>query len=418
VPSYASVLTIQELAADGSTVLRAATLVGGGLPLMGSNWGFRNRLVTKWYAGNQDEATQQVMGSMELPSHWNGSWNRNVMGRAPSRILDVTAGTGGQDVVDPFVLLTFLEGIFRGGRRLRVTWACEQQPSGQNDTTTALFQGSLVREGRCEEFDANYRSFFDIEWKVTFQWVSRGKSTARVASPRDASIGNNTAAYVAALDAIIAANELNANTVSPSNLTLGNLEQLANEPTALASSVSRSMLQLENELSQIVSLGSTVQQQPYQVARLAIDHGRNAQAIAQSTYQTLSQQAPESLSTQGDVTSVMAAWTNFAAMQDATLLAAAAAWSFVQQVRQSVPQHAPGLQGELGPQVVSGPQTVQQVYLWKQGDTMHKVSQRFYGSPDHADDIARCNNLSWHTFLLTPGTILIIPVLSSTAQTV
>lgn len=415
--SYSSSITIQELASDGSTVLSAATLLGPGLPLMGAKWGFRNRLVTKWYAGNQDEATQQVMGRQELPSRWNGTWSVNMMSATPSRILDVGAGTGGRDVAQPFQLWQFLEGMFSSGRRLRVTWACEQQPTGAGDTTAA-FQGSIVREGRCQEFTPSFRTMFDIDWEVEFEWVSRGKSTAKVATPRDASIGNNTAAYIAALDKIIAANQLNANTQNPSSLTLGQLEALASVPTALANSVSRSMLSLENELSEIVSLGTTTAQQPFQVARLAIDHGQNALAIATENYAQLSALGTETLTTQEDATSVLAAWSNFAQMQDANVAAATAAWQFVQQVRASVPQHAAALQGELGPQATSDPSTILAIYVTRQGDTLNRVSMRFYGSPDHADDIARCNNLSWHTLVVAPGTILVVPNLSSIAQTV
>jgi nucleoid-associated protein YgaU len=419
VSSFSSTLTIQELAQDGVTVLRAVTLQGPGLPHMGASWPFQNKLETTWYPGNQDEATQQVMGREELPSTWSGEWNRTRMGRTPSRILDVTSGQGGTDVVDPFALNDFLEQLYSSGRRLRVTWACEQLPGG-NDVggDTASFSGKIVREGRCKQHKPAYRTAFDIEWETTFEWVSRGASTARVTSPRDASIGNNSAAYVAALDAIVAANQQNANTATPNNLTLGQLEALASTPTTIAEEVSRSMLKLENELSQIVSLGSTLAQQPRQVAQAAIDHGRNAQAIADASYRSLSCLGVETMTTQSDAASVLAAHQNFAQMQQAQLQASTAAWAFLQQVRASLPRHASALQGELGPQAAGAADTIQHVYVVKQGDTAPRISQRFYGTPDHADAICQANNLAWHTYLLPPGKIIVIPDLSTIAQTV
>lgn len=415
--SSSSVLLIQELLADGQTVNRAATLQGSSLPLMGAKWGFENRLKTTWYPGNQDEATQQSMGRQEVPSQWNGSWTPTMMARdGGARLLDVETGQGGTQVVDPLALWTFLEQLFSSGRRLRVTWSLDQRPSGA-DQATSTVAWKIVREGRCRRFVPSFGFNQTIDWEVEFEWVSRGKTTARVAQARDASIGNNSAAYAAALAGVTAANQLNSNTVNPSYLDLGILEQLSSGPAGSASTLSTSMLRLQDDLQSIVGLGSNLAQQPYQVTKSAVATGRDAQAISQGTYFDLSARAPETFSTQDDAISVLAAWQNLAVVQDATLQAWYAAWLFSRAVQLALPVHAPVLQGEIGPQNATDASSVLAVHVCRQGEILPSISQRYYSTPDHADDIARCNNIAWHTYLVPAGTILVIPRISTTSQT-
>src|SRR5208283_5301007 len=96
-----------------------------------------------WYPGNGDEATQQVLGPQELPSRWNGEWNRTRLGRQPALYSDET---GSQiTMVDPTDLRDVIESITRAGRRLRVVWGVT------SDTGDPSATGTLTREGRCTE---------------------------------------------------------------------------------------------------------------------------------------------------------------------------------------------------------------------------------------------------------------------------
>jgi hypothetical protein len=411
----ASTMMIEELSADGQSVNRSVTLQGSTLPVAGAKWGFENRLKTTWYPGNQDEATQQTMGRQEAPSAWSGTWSSTMMARDGGAQLS-DAASGSQGVVDPFALWSFLELILSSGRRLRVTWSLDQQASASSANATTV-AWKIVRTGRCKRFVPSFGYAQIVDWEIEFEWASRGKSTARVAQTRDASIGNNSAAYASALAAVQAANQLNFNTVGPSYLSLGLLEQLSGAPLGAAESASIAAGQLQNDLQAIVGLGSNLAQQPYQVTKSAVATGRDAQATASGTYFSLSGQAPETFSTQTDATSVLAAWSNFAQMQDACRLAWGAAWLFTRQVQQTIPIHAPVLQGELGPQNSADSSTILAVHVCKQGEILPAISLRYYSSPDHADDIARANNLAWHTYLIPPGTILVIPRISTTSQT-
>jgi hypothetical protein len=127
--------------------------------------------------------------------------------------------------------------------------------------------------------------------------------------------------------------------------------------------------------------------------------------------------APETFTTQQDAISVLAAWSNFAQMQDANLQAWLAAWTFAFEIKRSLPVHSTALQGEIGSQNVTDQSTILANYVVKQGESMHRISMKFYGTPDHADAICQANNLAWHTMLPSVGSILVIPQLSSTAQT-
>ncbi len=413
-PSYSSTVTILELAADGSTY-RKAVLAGPGLPLMGAEWGIENRLVTEWYPGNQDEATQQSLGRKEMPSAWRGEWNRTRMGRMPSSTVDEDGNASA--VHDPLVLYNFLEAMFSTGRALSVTWNTEQQPgSSAADAGVVAFSGSISRTGRCKTFKGAWRTIFDCEWSVEFEWSGRGKNTPKVASTRDATVAGNGAAYAAALDAIVQANQYAALAQSnPSALTLGQLEQLASTPSTIAAGLSRQMLQLENDLAGIVAVASTAASQPVQVQRAAVDHARNAKAIAESSYKLLSGLGVETLTTQDDAVAVVLAHEQFALQEQAQLDAAAAAFSFQLAMRRSVPDHAPPLTGELGPQASGDATTVLATYVVRQGDTAGKISQRYYGTPDHAADLLAANGLSWHSQILPAGKIIYIPRISSAA---
>ncbi len=409
---YSSSIVITELNADGSTY-RGCTLRGPALPFMGASWSFENRLPTEWYPGNQQEATQHVMGRKEMPSTWNGEWNKTRMVRAPSTTVDEDGNAA--SVTDPTVLHDFLTEMFSSGRRLRVVWSTEQMPNSNSTSELSNVQAisySITREGRCERFEPK----FDIEWSAQFTWVSRGATTAFVTQPRDQSVANNSSQYNNALAAIIATNQYAAQAANPSHFTLGQLEQLASYPSEIVTDVTRSMLQLENGLGQIVNVAATIASEPDQIKRAAINSARNTMQLAQENYQQLSSIGIETMSTQDDVASILRAHAQFAQTQEACLEAAAAAFNFLFATRNAVPVHAPSLAGAINPQSAPDPSTILAVYQVVQGDTLNKVSQRFYGNPDHGDDIARANGLSDYSLLLPQGKIIIVPRISSSSS--
>ena len=415
--SYSSTLTIAELDSSGNATKRVLTLVGPSLPFMGAEWGGKNALKTTWYPGNADEATQQNMGPQEVPSSWEGDWRRTMMGSCPTPYVD-DAGNSSQ-LVDPSILRDAMEGIFRSGRRLRVTWTCQQQPDGSSQNTYPI-QGSVVREGRAASWSFPTRTIHDISWKVTFDWVSRGATTPRVTSTRDDSLDKVAAPYIAAIEQLIgaasAAQDLN---TSPTASTLGQLEAVSPSPLQTMSDTAAQTSALQDDLVSISGIGSSLDQQPIQVAQMGLNHASDAIAQAQDTYGQLSAVPGELMSQNVDAVSVLRAYCLFGPVQDAALQAEIQGYVFYQAMRQALPQQTWSLSGRGSARSNPNPaRSIVTVYLVRDGDTAQRISMRFYGTPDHAADICRANGLSWHTSTFPSGKQLVIPVISSSTQTV
>ena len=414
--SYSSILTIEELNAAGDAQLRVVTLVGPSLPFMGAEWGGENDLTTTWYPGNSGEATQQNLGPQELPSAWEGDWHRNMMGTCPTPYLDETGNAS--SIVDPSILADSLEDIFRGGRRLRVTWGVQQQADG-NDPMAYPITWTKVREGRAKTWKFKPQGAFDIGWNITFEWVSRGATSPRVTSTRDDTLAQTSAPYVASIQALIdaasAASDQNAN---PSSFTLGQLEAVSGGPLLLMNATATACVELQGDLLAVAAIGTSLSTQPIQIAQAAVTHAANALAQAQSTYAAFSAVPAELMSANDDAVSVMRAYALFGPVQDTAQQAEIQAYSFYQAMRRALPTHSGANQGLNSAKGSPSPDTIITVYPVKDGDTPQKISQRFYKTPDHAADIMRSNGLSWHTTRLPKGKLLIIPVISSSTQTV
>lgn len=414
--SYSSVLIVAELDSSGQPTLRQVHLVGPSLPFMDSEWSGENNLVTTWYPGNADEGTQQNLGPRELPSTWRGDWRRTMLGTCPTPYVDAHGAQS--TLVDPSVLMTSLEAIFRAGRRLRVTWASLQQPDGTGDSTYPI-QFTMVREGRAKTWKWTIRTVHDIQWETTFEWQSRGATTPRVASTRDDTIGQTSAPYVASVQSLIdAANAATEENLSPRAFTLGQLESVAGGPVALMTATVASVTSLQNDLLAVSSIGGSLPNQPVQIAAAALSHAADALARSQGAYSQFSATPAELMSANDDAVSVLAAYGLFGPVADAALQTEIAAYVFYQQMKSSLPTQGPALAGKKTGPTTPGPSTVVDVYVVKDGDTPQKISMRYYQTPDHAADIMRANGLSWHTPTLPKGKQLIIPVISSSTQTV
>ena len=413
--SYSSILTIEELDSNGAAQLRVVTLVGPSLPFMGASWEGENELVTTWYPGNPDEGTQQNLGPKEMPSAWQGDWRRTMMGSCPTPCTDQQGNV--TSVVDPSILRDTLESIFRAGRRLRCTWGTQQQADGSTPSAYPI-SGTIVREGRAKTWKFKHRTIHDIEWDITFEWVSRGASTPRVTSTRDTTLAQSAAPYCASIQNLItAAQAVENQNLAPSSLTLGQLEGVATAPVALMQVTSQSIASLQGDLLDISALGGQLASQPFQIAQTALAHASDALQRSQDTYRQFSLTPAELMSLDEDAISILRAYAMFGPVQDAALAAEIQAYTFYQAMRAQLPTHSGSLQGKNTTSSPS-PQTVLDVYQVHDGDTPQKISMRYYGTPDHSADILRANGLSWHTPTLPKGKQLIIPVISSATQTV
>ena len=416
--SYSSIILIEELTQAGGSTPRTITLVGPSLPLMGASWEGQNKLVTEWNPGNSDEATQQNLGPEEMPSDWEGDWRRTMMGSCPTPYTDDQGNV--MSVVDPSVLRDAMIALFRAGRRLRVTWSTTQQ-SDQSEPSAYPITGSLVREGRAKSWKFKHRSIHDIEWNVNFEWVSTGGAVApSISSTRDQTLAQVSAPYVAALQNLLtAAQAPTEQLLTPYALTLGNLEAVAPAPFGQLAAMSVALLGLQANLVSIAGIGAGLSDQPVQVAQMALAYANDALAQVDAAYEQYSAMPPELMSANVDAVSVLRAYALFAPVADTAAQAEIQAYAFRQKMHDAVPVQTWSLDGQ--DSNASRPDaatSIKTVHLVRDGDTPEKISMKYYHVPDHARDIMQANRLSWHTTVLPKGRQLVIPVISSSTQTV
>lgn len=403
--AYSSTIVIQELTAASGKRARTLILQGPGLPFAGAEWGMRSRVDTTWYQGNGDEATQQVLGPIELPSKWSGNWSRVQLGKEPCSYQDENGAR--IDLVDPLSLVNACEAIGRAGMRLRVTWA--QASSDDN----ASLNGHILREGRIADLRFKVMRLTDIAWEIDFDWMSRGATATKVTSVRPATVNANCAAYQNAINALLIASAIaQAQKFNPSSLTLGQLEAVADTPTLLANQLARQVQELQSDAVKLAGIANTLATQPLQVANRAISLARNTVSQTNNFQDTLTAMPYESQTTKTKFADFISSAKSFAQTGDLSRAASRAGALFAAQLAQWQAQ-SPNNQAIGNPQNLANANNVQQTYITKDGDTPQRVSQRFYQTPDHAVDILHTNKLPWHLPLFASHTILIIPALST-----
>ena len=424
-----SSITIEELtpAGDGWS-LRKVVLVGAALPFFGAEWGFENNLKTTWYPGNP-EGSQQNLGPREMPSSWEGEWNRTRMVSAPSAYID-EQGQQWQ-VVSPMVLRDALEAMGRDGQRLRVTWAVRgtfagPRKTGSNgleyDGDEHVLDVKLVREGRMKTLRTPIDRATDMRWTMAFEWVSRGPAGARIANarPDDADATTAADALTASLNLLQEQIDARLKTVDPTALksasvfTLGQLESLAGTPSKLVTGLSRSVQQQVSRLKQVGDIAVKLRAQPFAIAGSVLDLAANTVAIANSFTHTMSRQPAEQRALKPKVATLLRSYNYFNHTELAAADCAQKAEALDAQFRRSVVNgFGQGqLTGRDARQLRAG--DILAVHICKAGDTPDTVSQKYYGDNHHAVDVLRGNRLPWHTPTFRQGQILVIFALGTT----
>ena len=405
---FSSSLVILELDSAAGQQPRQLTLKGPSLPFMGANWGSKQIVITTWYQGNGDEATQQVLGPQETPTRFSGEWRRTMLGKAPAQYSDEVGHI--DDVVDPQILRDALEAIMRGGMLCRVTWAV--QGSNDNDPSSS---GKIVREGRITSCDFKHTRIQDIAWEAEFAWKSRGATAPRVSSVRGNTVNADSAAFIATLNALLAAAQLaQLQKFNPSALTLGQLEAVASYPSQVANSLARQVQSLTSSAGQLVQIATTLASQPVQVANRAVDLAQNTVDQANNFKDELGQIPYEGQTTKTKVADLIRSAVSFSTQSDLAQTTARAGEAFARKLQQQF--QSTNNKGNNDPTTLADPNSVEQVYITKDGDTPQRVSVRYYKTPDHAADILRCNRLPWHLPVFPTGKILIIPALNTFAS--
>lgn len=423
---YGSSLVIEEMgpsAADAQP--RRLVLVGPSLPHQGADWGHTNTVVTTWYPGNGDDATQQVLGPRELPSNWEGEWKRTLMGKVPCIYTDENGETN--RIASPMVLREVLEAISRGGVLLRVVWAVSGamiigSPRGSLTTTrsTQNQDVSIVRIGRIKQFRTPITRHTDVKWNIEFDWKGRGNQSERIANVRlDQDLAYASVGLEASVNASV--DELNKRIVSSkkdirksaSNLTLGQLESIANTPTRLATAYTRKLQANVSNFKRIGNIAQTLRTQPLSVAKTMTDFANNTMAVSNVFLDQMGRRPAELNSTKTRVSSILRANVYLNNQASAAAVNAQRSAELQRVVRQQIVSG--GNRGAISVSASSSTRAgdIIAVYIAKSGDTLQRVSMRFYGNPDQGAAILRSNRMPVYTPMLRPGQIVIIPALTN-----
>lgn len=392
-----SVLTIEELTGEK----RRVELMGSGLPFRGANWGSSNRLVTTWNPGNGDDATQHVLGPMELPSSWQGEWRTTRLVSKPC----VFYGESGDPIrmTRASTIRDVLDAILRSGAKLRVMWEQGER--------------KIVREGLAEEWDFAHDRMDDIGWTITWAWSGRGTKKNRVVSFRQDQLAASLH------EALVAVNELTADIEnakiakskkgvvnSADTFSLGDIEAMANAPFETMKSLSQFANNVASRVDKIAGIVKTVISTPTQLASQAIDVASNAVATFNQIIDEMSRTMPENISTLDNKVSSMTKLASYhgSAQTQAELTAAVMA-QFERELRRKQSGLAPG--GRKNDQATT--RDILTVHLSKQGDTFASISQRYYKTPDKAAELASKNAFPSYQVAPPPGNPIIIPKLTA-----
>jgi hypothetical protein len=287
-------------------------------------------------------------------------------------------------------------------------------------TDTSGKEQSLVREGRCTEFEFVYDRLEDVEWKFKFEWLSRGKEEQKaVALTEDALVSayQRMNATVEALTSFQTNNKVQQSKSSvkrsASRLTLGQLERIATAPQAFVDSLNRQLTVAVNDINRLVGVGDKFRRMPYNVANSCVNTARNMAYITRNTMDVLSRRPPEANVLSQNTADLTRTATYFGQTYEQQRLVAreAAALARTQQSQTNTV-------GAHGEQILSqnaagtSVRAVLAVHVVRSGDTPFTLSSRYYGNFDNALAILKANRLSVTSLVLPVGRPLIVPALS------
>lgn len=188
---------IRELTGDKRTLsLRERALPYRPFSLAGTQ-----RKTIDWYPGCP-VGTMQVFGAREEPTTIIGYWKDAFLssssgGLRAAASLESEGETvvdgmqssvfNNTDVITAMGLVQIVDDMRRKGQEIEVTWL------------------NQVRRGIIDRFEARWHTGHDVEWEITFEWVSQGESMGDVKSLDDnaSDLGDLPNRVQAELDGII-----------------------------------------------------------------------------------------------------------------------------------------------------------------------------------------------------------------------
>lgn len=428
---FGSSLTIEETSSPTHGGLpRVLVLTGSSLPKMGAEWAVEQNVVTTWYPGNGAEATQQVLGPKEMPSMWEGTWRRTLLGQLPVSYKDET----GQllQLIDPMVIREVVEDFCRAGQKLRVTWAVRGRTliGDFNNGIAHDDDFKIVRVGRLAKFSTPIDKHTDMGWKAEFHWSGRGDTIDKVAQAtpqRDlAFIANGINASMLGTQAAITTQKFQiddkkalALNKQTNHFTMGQLETLALAPSRVlqrvldtfSRDISRSLKTIEDIGGLASRTSAQFAGQNPSVTNAWINFVRKTESSWNAFGKRLGEIPPElKTSKPQGVAETLQAQNYYATVQDQSETDVKASIDLERVLKETIVS-GPN-RGEINARDGAVPRSgdILAVILAKEGDTAEQISMRFYKVSDRGVDILKANRLPWHTPKFHGGQILVIPV--------
>ncbi len=390
-----TVAIVEQGGLGRSVVLQAASLPFAGVPFGGDA-----TLATQWYPGNT-RATQQVLGPKENDSTWTGIWRTTQLLRSPVRAV-LAKDAPPSFLTVAYALVDAIDDLRRSGALLEVTWA-----SSSIAGPGAVPQRShrVVRYGRISSFTPTYRTIDDVEWSITFSWIGRESSTAR--------LQNATVDVTAAIQAAISASAGAVAKVRDDSLrtaadtwSLGDLEAVADAPLAMVDQFAQAA---ESVSSRAKSVGDLIRQTralPSAILSRVVEVANNGLSVATEFLDAMSREAPETWTAEGRVSMFVRTCSYFSGAQsEASYLAEQnATLRDTATRRQSTRVTGGGASAAIS--------EILAVRRARPGDTWIGLSRRYYGDDSKASQLARANGRrDWE--ISPPAGIIVIPTLAA-----
>lgn len=366
-----NVLTITEM--EGKK--RVITLSAASMPRRGTAWSMEQRVVSRWPAG-ASEATQQLLGPKQLPTQMTGIWRRTWLGRSP--VLVVEEGREIRIVYPRTVRDLFFDVLVQGAL-LQVTWK------------------SITRMGRLKMFTAPHDREDDIDWDATFEWINSGRLFPyRLVTTRDQGVKAEVEGLLLVSKAIsgLEATDIAVDARTPRppetpTLTVGQVSALIDAPKNLLNGVGRNLREYANKLKSVADLATQFKNMPAEINSTIYSTAENIVATCNQFHDEFTRAPAEQTTADRRAASLVqtASYYSTGTKQTEYMAQVAKDLAIKAQKRRSG-----------GSVLNSGYATAGDIlalHIVKQGDTLAGISTRYYGTPDHAIDIAKVNKLTY-----------------------
>lgn len=402
----ASKFQIDQFDPTSLQVLHSLVLQTRALPYRPTGeFGGKLRLSTTWYPGNP-VATAQVFGPEETPTSFHGMWkdrfiatavsDGTVSSDAPPAVFD------GKTLDGAMKLAETCDIIRRQGLPLRVTW------------------DQLVRIGYLTEFTFKPHRHQDIEWSMTFTWISQDDPDVPANPPNQPDLAGAYQALQSKLNALGSV-MLQASDSISSALTLPEVKadaDLINSLSLTAVFTAQDAVQAVNSDIDAISSGiggisdtadNLVQAAltPVQAAQRVAALGGLVQASALDTRDQMEASAAQALYSPSQAApGLLAEVQAWGTMTPGAAFAAKLAARTIKDAAREL-AYAAANQALLFLQSISQPDLIQ-AFIAQAGQDLRFVSTTFYGTPDEWISIMEFNNLT--SSALSAGQVIFVPV--------